>query len=122
MIHKAMEEFYVFVSSEDSLENFADNSGGQFRVQFSRTYPMKDKWECVLLNDIVSPRKFSLTNWTLHVGGFPSPVTSSYKLLTVVYRNEADKNVIVLKTTSSQTVVLQSDFQLIKLKGSTRIF
>ena len=34
MIHKAMEEFYVFVSSEDSLEYFGDNSGGQFRVQF----------------------------------------------------------------------------------------
>ena len=66
---------------------------------------------------IVSPRKFSLTNWTLHVGGLPSPVTSSYKLLTVVYGNEADKNVIVLKTTNSQTVVLQRDFQLIKLKG-----
>jgi hypothetical protein len=27
------------------------------------------------------------------------------------------KNVIVLKTTNSQTVVLQGDFQLIKLKG-----
>jgi hypothetical protein len=46
MIHKAMEEFYVFVSSEDSLEHFGDNSGGQFRAQFPRTYPMKDKWEC----------------------------------------------------------------------------
>ena len=31
MIHKAMEEYYVFVSSEDSLEHFGDNSGGQFR-------------------------------------------------------------------------------------------
>ena len=50
MIHKAMEEFYVFVSSEDSLKYFGDNSGGQFRVQFPRTYPMKDKWECALLN------------------------------------------------------------------------
>ena len=50
MIHKAMEEFYVFVSSENSLEHFGDNSGGQFRVQFPRTYPMKDKWECALLN------------------------------------------------------------------------
>jgi hypothetical protein len=49
MIHKAMEEFYVFVSSEDSLEHFGDNSGGQFRVQFPRTYPVKDKWECALL-------------------------------------------------------------------------
>ena len=50
MIHTAMEEFYVFFSSEDSLEHFGDNSGGQFRVQFPRTYPMKDKWECALLN------------------------------------------------------------------------
>jgi hypothetical protein len=50
MIHKAMEECYVFVSSEDSLEHFGDNSGGQFRVQVSRMYPMKDKWECALLN------------------------------------------------------------------------
>ena len=50
MIHKAMEEFYVFVSSEDTLEHFGDNSGGQFRVQYSQTYPMKDKWECALLN------------------------------------------------------------------------
>ena len=50
MIHKAMEEFYVFVSSEDSLEHFGDNSGGQFRVQFPQAYPMKHKWECVLLN------------------------------------------------------------------------
>jgi hypothetical protein len=66
---------------------------------------------------IASPRKFLLTNWTLHVGGLPSPLTSSYKLLTVVHENEADKNVIVLKTTNSQTVVLQSHFQLIKLKG-----
>jgi hypothetical protein len=41
---------------------------------------------------IVSPRKSSLTNWTLHVGGFPSPViTSSYKLLAVFYENEAGK-------------------------------
>jgi hypothetical protein len=50
MIHKAMEKFYVFVSSEDSFEHFRDNSGGQFGVQFPRTYPMKDKWECALLN------------------------------------------------------------------------
>jgi hypothetical protein len=38
MIHKAMEEFYVFVSSEDSLEHFGDNSGGQFRVQFPQFF------------------------------------------------------------------------------------
>jgi hypothetical protein len=50
MIHKVMEEFYVFVSSEDSLEHFGDYSGGQFRAQFPRTYPMKDEWECALLN------------------------------------------------------------------------
>jgi hypothetical protein len=50
MIHKVMEEFYVFVSCEDSLEHFGDYSGGQFRAQFPRTYPMKDKWECALLN------------------------------------------------------------------------
>jgi hypothetical protein len=34
---------------------------------------------------------FSLTNWALHVGGLPSTITSSYKLLTVFYGNEADK-------------------------------
>ena len=55
MIHIAMEELYVFVSSEDSLEHFGDNSGGQFLEQFSRTFPMKDKWECALLNVSVVP-------------------------------------------------------------------
>jgi hypothetical protein len=55
MIHKAMEEFYVFFSSEASLEHFGNNSGGQFRVQFPRTYPMKDKWECALLNGSFGP-------------------------------------------------------------------
>jgi hypothetical protein len=49
---------------------------------------------------IVSPRKFSLTNWTLHVDGLPSPVTSSYKLLTVVYGNEADKKSFGIKQQS----------------------
>ena len=48
MIHKAMEEFYVFVSSEGSLEHFGDISGGQFLV-VSANIP-KDKWECALLN------------------------------------------------------------------------
>jgi hypothetical protein len=56
-----MEEFYVFVSSEDSLEHFGDNSGGPFRVQFSRTYPMKDKWECALLNVSFVPAFETLT-------------------------------------------------------------
>ena len=55
MIHKAMEECYVFFSSEASLEHFGNNSGGQFRVQFPRTYPMKDKWECALLNGSFGP-------------------------------------------------------------------
>jgi hypothetical protein len=32
MIHKVMEEFYVFASSEDSLEHFGDYSAGQFRA------------------------------------------------------------------------------------------
>jgi hypothetical protein len=31
----------------------------------------------MMTQHIVSLRKFSLTNWTLHVGGIPSPVTSS---------------------------------------------
>jgi hypothetical protein len=34
MIHKVMEEFYVFVSSEDSLEHFGDYSGGQLLKGF----------------------------------------------------------------------------------------
>jgi hypothetical protein len=50
MIHKSMEEFYVFVSSENSLNHFGNNSGGQFLLQFLRMYPMKDKWECALLD------------------------------------------------------------------------
>jgi hypothetical protein len=37
MIHKAMEKFYVFVSSEGSLEHFGDNSGGQFGVHVGRS-------------------------------------------------------------------------------------
>jgi hypothetical protein len=73
------EEFYVFVSSEDSLEHFGDNSGGQFRVQFPRTYNMKDKWECGLLN-------VSFINSSL-------PFTEM----------KQTKNVIVHKTTNSQS-------------------
>jgi hypothetical protein len=43
-----MEELYVFVSSDDSVEHFGYNSGGQFRAQFPRTYPMKDMGVCVI--------------------------------------------------------------------------
>jgi hypothetical protein len=68
MIHKAMEEFYVFVSSEDSLEHFGDNSGGQFRVQFSRTYSMKDIWECALFNVSFVPA-FETPTIRVYVGG-----------------------------------------------------
>ena len=70
MIHKAMEEFYVFVSSEDSLEYFGDNSTGQFRVQFPRTYPMKDKWECALLNVSFVPAFETLTRRVYVCGDF----------------------------------------------------
>jgi hypothetical protein len=120
MIHKAMEELYVFVSSDDSVEHFGYNSGGQFRAQFPRTYPMKDMGVCVIerffctgvrnthqkglgmrgfhgklfvrkkLVPTGSPflrrttTKKSLTNWALHVGVLPSPVTSSYKLLSLL--------------------------------------
>jgi hypothetical protein len=57
--------------------------------------PSSSAFSCVnipgMTQHIVSSRKLSFTNWTLHVGGLPSPVNSSYKLLTVVYRNEAEK-------------------------------
>ena len=48
MIHKAMEEFYVFVSSEDSLEHFGDNSGGQFRVVFANVPHERQMGVCVI--------------------------------------------------------------------------
>jgi hypothetical protein len=48
MIHKAIEEFYVIVSSEDPLVHFGDNTGGQFRVQFPRTYHERQMGVCVI--------------------------------------------------------------------------
>ena len=84
MIHKAMEEFYVFVSSEDSLEHFGDNSGGQFRVQFPRTYPMKDEWECALLNVSFVPAFETPTRRAYVYGDFVgnySYVRNSYQLV-----------------------------------------
>jgi hypothetical protein len=77
-----MEEFYVFVSSEDSLEHFGDNSGGQFRVQFPRTYPMKDKWECALLNVSFVPAFETPTRMVYVCGDFVgnySYVINSYQ-------------------------------------------
>jgi hypothetical protein len=70
MIHKAMDEFYVIVSSEDPLDYFGDNTRGQFRVQFPRTYPMKDKWECALLNVSFVPAFETLTRRVYVCGDF----------------------------------------------------
>ena len=40
-----MEQFYVFASSEDSLNIFNDNAGGRFRVYFPNPYVLDGTWK-----------------------------------------------------------------------------
>ncbi|CAC5400698.1 unnamed protein product [Mytilus coruscus] len=44
-----MDEFYLYVSSEDSLSLFENNNGGASRIQLHKSYTLDGEWECALL-------------------------------------------------------------------------
>ena len=43
-----MEEFYLYLSSEDSLNHFPANTGADFTIQLPRTYYVAGNWLCAL--------------------------------------------------------------------------
>ena len=44
-----MDEFCLFINSEDSLSTFANNVGGNFKVRLPKRYTLDGSWECALL-------------------------------------------------------------------------
>ena len=43
-----MEEFYLYLSSEDSVRHFPGNRGADFTIQLPRTYHLTGNWVCAL--------------------------------------------------------------------------
>ncbi|VDI28996.1 Hypothetical predicted protein [Mytilus galloprovincialis] len=44
-----MDQFCLFINSEDSLSTFANNVGGNFKVRLPKRYTLDGSWECALL-------------------------------------------------------------------------
>lgn len=44
-----MESHYLFMSSNDSTNEFPDKSGTDFTIELPRVYTLKGEWECALV-------------------------------------------------------------------------
>ena len=44
-----MDEFYLFINSQDSLSTFPSNVGGNFKICIPKRYILDGTWECALL-------------------------------------------------------------------------
>ena len=50
-----MNEFYLFVNSDDSLSVNEDNVGSDFRINLPRSYILEGSWECALMELSFAP-------------------------------------------------------------------
>ena len=56
-----MDDFYLFVNSQDSLSTFVNNVGGHFRVCLPKRYILDGTWECALLELSFAPQLITST-------------------------------------------------------------
>lgn len=50
-----MKDFYIYISSEDSMKCFPNNHASQFSVDFPHEIPLKGEWYCSLTEVCLPP-------------------------------------------------------------------
>ena len=51
-----MEEHYLFLSSEDSLDYFPENRAGRFSIKLPGTLKLEGRWKCALTELVYVPQ------------------------------------------------------------------
>ena len=69
------DDFYLFVSSSDSLKVHENNVGSHFIVQLPKTYYLDGKWECALIEASFVP---DFEEHTDHILICTNAIDSSY--------------------------------------------
>ena len=76
------DNFYLFVSSSDSLKVHENNVGSDFIVQLPQTYYLDGKWECALIEASFVP---DFEDHTDHILICTNMITPSYIKNTSLY-------------------------------------